>query len=68
MTDEKVVGWFFDTSPRINSQYANLDGEAYDLVRGVYIHTVSRKPDVVEAIRAHRAQADTLNAQLEETP
>lgn len=65
MTDEEVVGWFFDTSPRINGPYGSPGGDVYVMARAAYVYTVSRMPDVVEAIRAHRDETEQLTATLE---
>lgn len=58
MTDEEVVAWFFDNSESTRTQTAGMSEETAGIIRDLFIAVQSGKPDVVEAIRAVRADAE----------
>jgi hypothetical protein len=69
MTDEEVVGWFFDNTEQTRKQVAGMSEVTAGIIRDLFITMKARDPEVVEAIRAVYADAEKWQANiLEEGP
>lgn len=64
MTDEEVVGWFFDTTEQTRKQVAGMSEETAGIIRSLFITMKSKDPEVVEAIRAAHADAEKWQANI----